>query len=170
MFDHSHHGTADAHRYRGYYDAQRDSTTQCAYCGRVIRFCYAMHDQHGKTFVIGTCDFARYRGLRAYAQLKAAQVLQEALLRNIRHDLKFYGDKAEVRERRKAWARARRDGGKMVRMWVAVKGGWLPKGLYDLWQAAEEKPRQYKRPSAALRWYQQQTEKIISLTKDVASI
>lgn len=170
MFDHAQHGTVDTHRYRGYYDAQKDSTTQCAYCGRVIRFCYAMHDQRGKTFVVGSCDFAQYRGLRAYAQLKAAQVLQEALLKNIRHDLKFYGDKSEVRERRKVWACARRNGEKLVRTWVMVKGEWLPESLYNLRQAAGEKPRQYKRPSAAIRWYQQQTEKIVSLTNDAASI
>ena len=170
MFDFAQHGTVDMHRYRGYYDAQKDSTTQCAHCGRVIRFCYAMHDQHGKTFVIGTCDFARYKGLRTYAQLKAAHVLQEALLKNIRHDLKFYGDKAEVRERRKAWARARREGEKLVRTWVMVKGEWLPKNLYDLQKATGEKPRQYKRPSAAVRWFEQQTEKINSLTKDLPSI
>jgi hypothetical protein len=169
MYDFAQHGTADTHRYRSYYDAQRDSATQCAYCGRVIRYCYAMHDQHGKTFVIGTCDFSRYRGLRAYAQLRAAQVLQEALLKNIRHDLKFYEDKAEVREQRRAWGRARRGGEKLVRTWVMVNGEWLPKSLYDLRQAAEEKPRQYKRPSAAVRWYRQQTEKIVSLT-NAASI
>jgi hypothetical protein len=170
MFDTTQHGTVETHRYRSYYDAQKDSPTQCAHCGRIIRYCYAMHDQHGRTFVIGTCDFARYRGLRAYAELKAAQVLQEALLKNIRHDLKFYGDKAEVRERRKAWAHARRNGEKLVRTWVMVKGEWLPERLYTLRQAAGEKPRQYKRPSAAVRWYQQQTEKIISLTNDAASI
>jgi hypothetical protein len=170
VFDTAQHGQVDSHRYRGYYDAQIGSNTQCAYCGRVIRYCYALHNQHGKTFVIGTCDFAQYRGTKLYAQLKAAQVLQEALLKNIRHDLKFYGDKAEVRERRKAWARARRNGEKLVRTWVMVKGEWLPESLYNLRRAAEEKPRQYKRPSAALRWYQQQTEKIISLTKDVPSI
>ena len=94
----------------------------------------------------------------------------ESLAKNIRHDLTFYGDRAEVRERRKAWARARRDGEKLVRTWVMVKGEWLPESLYNLRRAAEQKPRQYKRPSAALRWYQQQTEKIISLTKDVPSI
>jgi hypothetical protein len=170
VFDYAQHGTVDTHRYRSHYDAQPGSTTQCAYCGRVIRYCYVMHDQHGKTFVIGTCDFARYRGTKEHAYLKAAQRLQESLQSNIRHDLKLYGGEAEVRERRKAWARARRDGKKLVRMWVMVKGAWLPRGLYDLRQAAGEKPRQYKRPSAALRWYQRQTEKIISLTKNIASI
>ena len=170
MFDFAHHGEIDTHRYRGYYDAQPGSTTQCAFCGRVIRWCYAMHDQHGKTFVIGSCDFWRYKGTKKYVQLKAARVLQEALLRNIRHDLKYYGDKAEVRERRKAWAKARREGEKLVRMHIAVKGGWLPKELFDLRSAAGEKPRQYKRQSSACRWYEQQTEKIIALTNQAASI
>ena len=170
MFDFSHHGQIDAHRYRGYYDAQLGSTTQCAYCGRIIRYCYAIHNQHGKTFVIGSCDFARYRGTKLFRQLKAAQVLQEALLKNIRHDLKHFDDKAAVRERRKAWAKARRDGTKIVNMWKLNQGEWLPKELYELRVTAEEKPRQYKRQTAAMRWYEQQTEKIIVLTNLASSI
>lgn len=170
MFDFTQRGTTDTHRYRSHYDAQSGSTTQCAHCGRVIRFCYAMHDQNGKTFVIGSCDFAKYKGTKEYAYLKAAQRLQESLRSNIQRDLKFYGDKAEVRERRKAWARARREGEKLVRTWVMVKGEWLPKNLYDLQKATGEKPRQYKRPSAAVRWFEQQTQKINSLTKDLSSI
>jgi len=63
VFDFSHHGQIDAHRYRGYYDAQLGSTTQCAYCGRIIRYCYAIHNQHGKTFVIGLIVVVLYYGL-----------------------------------------------------------------------------------------------------------
>lgn len=170
MFDHALHGAPETHSYRSYYDAQQGSTAQCAYCGRIIRWCYAMHDQHGKTFVIGTCEFQRYRGTKTYVQLKAAQVLQEALLRNIRRDLKHFADKAEVRERRREWVKARREGEKLVRAWVAVKGGWLPKELYDLRSVAEQKPRRYKRQSCAMRWYEQQTSKILTLTNQASSI
>ena len=170
MFDTAQHGTPDTHRYRGYYDAQNGSTTQCAFCGRVIRYCYAIHDQHGKTFVIGTCDFTQYRGTKTYVQLKAAQVLQEALLKNIRHDLKHFGDKAEVREHRKAWVKARRDGTKLINQWTVSRGDWLPKELYELRAAAGQKPRQYKRQTAAMRWYEQQTQRIIALTNQAASI
>lgn len=167
-FDFDRHGPTEAHRYRSYYDAQPGSAAQCAYCGRTIRWCYALHDQHGKTFVIGTCEFERYRGTKTYVQLRAARVLQEALLRNIRRDLRHFADKAEVRERRKAWVRARRDGERLVRTWVMVRGEWLPKELYDLRAAAGQKPRRYKRQSCALRWYERQTEKIAALTREAA--
>jgi hypothetical protein len=170
MFDTAHHGTPDLHRYRGYYDAQAGSTTQCAYCGRVIRFCYAMHDQNEKTFVIGTCHFSEYKGTKAYVQLRAARILQEALSRNIRHDLKYFGDKAEVRERRKAWVQARRIAERHVRTYVMLKGDWLPKELYELRAATAEKPWQYKLQGAAIRWYEKQTEKIIALTNQASSI
>lgn len=170
MFDFVHHGQIETHRYRSYYDAQLGSTTQCAYCGRIIRYCYAIHNQHGRTFIIGSCDFFRYRGGKIFRQLKAAQVLQEALLKNIQHDLKFFDDKAAVRERRKAWSRARRDGTKIINLWKLNKGEWLPKELFELRTAADQKPRQYKRQTAALRWYEQQTAKIIALTNLANSI
>lgn len=170
MFDAAQHGTVETHRYRGYYDAQSGSTTACAYCGRVIRFCYAMHNQHGKTFVIGSCHFEEYKGTKAFIQLRAARVLQEALSKNIRYDLKYFGDKAEVKERRRAWVVARRTADKKVRTYVMLKGDWLPKELFDLRSEVEKKPRQYKRASAARRWYEQQTEKIISLTNQAPSI
>lgn len=170
MFDFAHHGQIDTHHYRSYYDAQLGSTTQCAFCGRVIRYCYAIHNQHGKTFVIGSCDFDQYRGTKLFRQLKAAQILQEALLKNIRRDLKHFNDKAEIRQRRKAWAQARRSGEKLVRTYTLVKGVWLPKELFELQAAAGQKPRQYKRQTAALRWYEQQTEKIIALTNLASSI
>jgi hypothetical protein len=76
-FDWARHGTIATHSYRGYYDAQQVSTTTCAFCGRVIRYCYALHDQHEKTFVIGSCDFHHYKGTKTYEYLKAAQLLQE---------------------------------------------------------------------------------------------
>jgi hypothetical protein len=78
MFDWAQHGRIRTHRYRSYFEAQPDSNPKCAYCGRVIRFCYAMHDQHEKTFVIGSCDFHRYKGTKQYVALKAAQTLLEA--------------------------------------------------------------------------------------------
>jgi hypothetical protein len=170
MIDYTQHGTVDTHRYRSYFDAQPGSTTKCAGCGRVIRYCYAMHDQHGKTFLIGSCEFDNYRGTKQFAFLKAAQRLQMSLRGNIEHDLKHYADKAEVRERRKAWAIARREAAKRVRMWVMVKGEWLPKELYNLQKATGEKPRLYKRQSAAARWYEKQAEKITTLTKETVSI
>jgi hypothetical protein len=170
VFDFAQRGSADTHRYRSWYDAQGGSTTQCALCGRTIRYCYAMHDQHGKTFLIGSCEFDRYRGTKQFAFLRAAQRLQMSLRGNVERDLKHYADRADVREQRKAWARARREGAKKVRMWVMVKGEWLPKELYDLQKAAEERPRRYKRQTAAARWYGKQAEKIIALTNGTASI
>lgn len=170
MFDFAQHGPIETHRYRSYYDAQHGSTTKCEYCGRIIRYCYAMHDQHEKTFVIGTCDFYHYRGTREYRFLRAAQRLQEALRGNIQHDLKHFGTLAEVRERRKTWVAARRKGERMVRTWVMVKGDWLPKELYELREAASQKPRQYKRQSAAMRWFEKQTDKIIALISQATSI
>jgi hypothetical protein len=79
MFDWVQHGRIGTHHYRGYYDAQPVSTTTCAFCGRVIRYCYALHDQHDKTFVIGSCDFHHYKGTKTYEYLKAAQLLQEGI-------------------------------------------------------------------------------------------
>ena len=170
MFDFAQRGSVDTHHYRSHYDAQAGSTTPCAYCGRVIRYCYVMQDQNGKTFVIGTCEFQNYKGTKEYAFLKAAQRLQEALRSNIQRDQKYYGDKAIVRDSRKAWSSARRRGQRIVRTHVMLKGEWLPKELFELKSAAEEKPRQYKRLSAAKRWYEQQTEKIIALTNQATSI
>ena len=76
MFDWAQHGRIGTQHYRSYFDAHPGSTNKCAYCGRVIRFCYALHDQHEKTFLIGTCDFYHYKG-ETYKCLKAAQVLLE---------------------------------------------------------------------------------------------
>ena len=168
MFDFTQRGSVDTHRYRGYYDAGEQSTP-CAQCNRPIRFCYSLHDQHMKSFVIGTCCFQNYSG-KTREQLEAAKLLQEALVNNIRRDQKVYGDKAEIRDSRKAWSLARRKGERLVRTHIMLKGDWLPKELFDLKSAAEEKPRQYKRQSAAKRWYEQQTEKIIALTNQATSI
>jgi hypothetical protein len=170
MFDFDQRGTVEAHHYRSHYDAQAGSTTPCAFCGRTIRYCYAMQDQHGKTFVIGTCEFRRYKGTRTYSQLQASKVVLEALTANILRDQRFYGDKGEVRNSRRMWTEARRKGARIVRSHIMLKGDWLPKELFELKTAAEEKPRQYKRQSAAKRWYEQQTEKIITLTNQATSI
>jgi hypothetical protein len=170
MFDFAQHGSVETHHYRSYFDAQPGSTNKCAFCGRNIRFCYAMHDQNKKTFLIGTCDFYHYKGTKEYAFLKAAQRLQESLRSNINRDLKFYSDKAEVRNSRKAWVSARRKGRRVVRTYVMLKGDWLPKELYELKSVAEQKPRQYKRQTNAKRWYEEQTQKIISLTNQATSI
>jgi hypothetical protein len=169
MFDLTQHGQVETHRYRGYYDAGEYGATRCAQCNRPIRFCYSLHDQHLKSFVIGTCCFQNYSG-KTREQLEAAKLLQEALRSNIQRDQKVYGGKAEVRDSRKAWSMARRKGERLVRTHVMLKGDWLPKELFELKSAAEEKPRQYKRQSAAKRWYEQQTEKIIALTNQATSI
>ena len=80
MFDWVQHGRIGMHRYRGYFEAQPGSNnTKCAYCGRVIPYCYALHDLHQKTFVIGSCDFHHYKGTKTYEYLKAAQLLQEGI-------------------------------------------------------------------------------------------
>jgi hypothetical protein len=180
MFDFIQHGSIETHRYRSWFDAQPGSTNQCTFCGRVIRYCYAMHDRQGKTFLIGSCEFNRYRGTKQFAFLKAAQRLQMSLRGNVEHDLKLFNDKAEVRERRKAWAAAKREGEKKVRLWVmiattikssTVKSEWLPKELYDLRQVAGEKPpRQYRRQTAAARWYEKQAQKIVQAIGETASI
>ena len=78
MFDWVQHGRIGTHHYRSYFDAHPGSTNKCAYCGSVIRFCYALHDQHEKTFLIGSCDFYHYKG-ETYKCLKAAQVLLEGI-------------------------------------------------------------------------------------------
>jgi hypothetical protein len=169
MFDFTQHGSTDTHRYRGYYDAGEQSTSHCSQCNRVIRFCYSLHDQHMKSFVIGTCCFQNYSG-KLREQLDAARLLQEALRSNIQRDQRLYGGKAEVRDSRRAWSQARRKGERLVRTHVMLKGDWLPKELFELKSAAEEKPRQWKRQSAAKRWYEQQTEKIIALTNQATSI
>lgn len=75
MFDWAQHGRIKTHRFRSFFDAHPDSTNKCAFCGRVIRFCCALHDQHEKTFLIGSCDFHHYKGTENYKCLKAAQVL-----------------------------------------------------------------------------------------------
>lgn len=170
IFDFAQHGPIHTHRYRSYFDAHPGSTNQCAFCGRTIRFCYAMKDQYEKTFLIGTCDFYHYKGTEAYTELKAARVLQKSYLRSIQHDTKHFGDKSEVRENRKAWSKARRTAEKQIRTWVMVNGQWLPKPLFDLQQATGQRPKPYKRQSSTARWYEKQIEKLNALTKGTSSI
>jgi hypothetical protein len=170
MFDFAQRGPVGTHRYRSCYDAQQGSTTKCAHCGRIIRYCYVLNDQHGKSFVIGTCDFRQYEGTKLGVQLQAAQLLQEHLLKEMQRDQATYGRLGDVVEHRKTWSAARRAGMKLVRTYRASNGEWLPKPLYELHIAVELKPRMYKRVGCALRWYEQQTEKIVALTKEAASI
>jgi hypothetical protein len=90
MFDWAQHGLIRTHRYRGHHDAGHGSTTRCAYCNRIIRYCYALHDQNHKTFVIGACDFYRYKGTATFRGLLAAKTLMKAELAAQQRDLASY--------------------------------------------------------------------------------
>lgn len=169
MFDFVQHGLVETHNYRSYYDAQPGSTTKCAFCGHIIRYCYVMTDQYGKTFVIGSCDFDQYKTCeKVFVLLQAARLMQGSFRENIVRDQKTY--RADVQQRRKEWVVARREGMKLVRTWRNTQGEWLPKPLYELQIAVQLKPRQYKIPTCARRWYEHQTEKILHLTKEATTI
>src|SRR5208337_997311 len=135
MFDWTQRGEASSHKYRGYYDAGEALAppTSCAQCNHPIRFCYSLHDQHMKSFVIGTCCFRNYEGTKTFVQLEAAKVLQEATRAAIVRDTRLYGALTGVRERRKQWGLARRQAVRIIREYEKSHGNWLPKELFDLW-------------------------------------
>ena len=171
MFDFTQRGTIAEHSYRGFYDAKGQdgtSTTHCAFCNRRIRFCYAIHDVHERTFVIGTCDFYRYKGTPVYRELKAARVLQRSYLHQRLRDQRIYGTVAEVKEARKLWAKARRRAFFRINKFKTDNGAWLPKPWFDLQSAAKLVPHEYKRKTLALRWYRKQVAKIEELIQQAS--
>lgn len=161
MFDWTQRGAGPAHRYRGYYDAGERSTSHCAQCNRVIRFCYSLHDQNQKSFIIGTCCFSHYEGTKTLIQLEAAKLLQEATKAAIEHDTKLYGTRSDVRQYRKQWLQARREALRLLRLYRKGYGEWLPKKLFDLQATTLRSPRNdYKRQTYALHWYENTTKKL----------
>lgn len=166
MFDWTQRGTAETHSYRGFYDAGEHSPAHCAQCDRRIRHCYSMHDQHTKSFVIGTCCFHHYISTKAHEQLRAAQTLQEATKNAIVRDTRLYGALTTIQDRRKQWRRARREALTLIRKYQRQYGAWLPKELFDLRTEAIRIPSDYKRPAYALRWYATQTMKLVAMTQD----
>lgn len=165
MSDWTQRGNAATHRYRGYYDA-RERSTPCEQCSRPIRFCYSLHDKNGKSFIIGTCCFRNYIGTKTLVQLEAAKVLQEATLSAILRDTKLYGSASGIRERRKHWSQAKRKALGLLRAYRKQYGEWLPKELFELQSATSRVPRSYKRQGCALRWYENQTFKLSTQTKE----
>lgn len=170
MADWTQRGNASTHRYRGYYDAGEQSTTHCEQCNRQIRFCYSLHDKNVKSFVIGTCCFHNYNGTKTLVQLEAAKLLQEATRSAIVRDTKLYGALSGIRERRRQWSQARRDAARLLRLYRKQYGEWLPKELFELQTTALRTPRDYKRRTAALRWYENQTTKLSTQTKEAEYI
>lgn len=164
MIDWTQRGNASTHRYRGYYDAGEQSTTHCAQCNHVIRFCYSLHDKNMKSFVIGTCCFQNYIGTKTLVQLEAAKELQSATKAAIIHDTKLYGALTGIRERRKQWLVARRNALRILRAYRKVHGAWLPKELFELNTTAVQVPREYKRRFRALKWYENATSKLAAQT------
>lgn len=169
MFDWTQRGEASTHRYRGYYDAGFYVAPHCAQCNRAIRFCYSLHDQHMKSFVIGTCCFQNYTG-KTLLQLEAAKLLQEATRDAIVRDTKLYGALSNIRDRRKQWQQARREALRLLRLYRQANGDWLPKELFELRSAVLHTPRQYKLKTRALRWYENQTSALVAKTKEANSM
>lgn len=163
MFNYAQHGAISAHQYRGFYDAQPGSQNHCAYCNRRIRFCYALHDQNHKTFLIGSCDFYHYRSTPLYRELRAAQVLQRSYLRQRLLDTGTYKTKGEVTAAKQAWTKARRRAFFRLVKYRNEHGEWLPKPWFDLEQVAKRVPAAYKRQTLAVRWYVNQAQKIETL-------
>ena len=162
MFNWQQRGNANSHRYRGYYDAGEGSTTHCAQCNRVIRYCYSMHDWTMKSFVIGTCCFSNYEGtVHTLELLQAAATLQIATKSAIIRDTKLYGALSTVKERRKQWSQARRQAMKLVSDYRRRNGKWMPKELFDLWTHVRLQPPPYKRPTATLRWLENETAALV---------
>ena len=155
-FDESRRGGPGEHSFRGYYDA---GSMPCALCGRLIRWAYTMHDRGRRPFAIGSCCFRRYEGSpKTLAQLRAAQVLQEAYAGGAARDERLHGALGGARERQAEWRRARRGALGLVREYRRAGGvGWLPRELFDLLSEAEKKPGAHKRPADAARWFKAHT-------------
>jgi len=162
MFNFTEHGPIAAHQYRGFYDST-PSETHCAFCNRRIRFCYAIHDQNHRTFIIGSCDFYHYKGTSVYRELRAAQVLQRSYLRQRLLDTASYRIRGEIKAAQRAWTKARRRAFFRLMKYRNQHGTWLPKPLFDLEQAAKRVPGAYKRQTLAIRWYVNQAQKIETL-------
>jgi hypothetical protein len=161
MFDWTQRGDVSTHQYRGFYDAGEGSTSHCAQCNRVIRYCYSMHDQHMKSFVIGACCFDNYSNVMVFIQLQAAATLQVATKNTIIRDTKLYGALTTVKDRRRQWSRARRNALRVISNYRRRNGKWLPRELFDLWSHARLTPPQYKRPTTTLRWLEKQTAALV---------
>lgn len=161
MFDWKQRGDVTTHQYRGYYDAGEGSTTHCAQCNRVIRYCYSLHDQHTKSFVIGKCCVDNYSNVMLFIQLSAAAVLQKATVAAVVRDTRLYGALTTVRERRRQWSLARRHALKLISDYRKQNGNWLPKDLFDLYAHARLMPPMYKRPTATLRWLERETAALV---------
>lgn len=164
MFNWQQRGMPNSHRYRGFYDAGENSTTHCEQCNRVIRYCYSLHDQHMKSFVIGNCCLENYGGTPTLIQLQAAATLQIATKSAIVRDTKLYGALHTVKDRRRQWTQARRQAMKLISDYRRRNGNWLPKELFDLWSHVRLVPPPYKRPTATLRWLEKETAALVQGT------
>jgi len=169
-FDYTQRGYTPSHRYRGYYDSGSKSTA-CEQCGRLIRLCYSLHDQHMKSFVIGSCCFKNYADQATLIQLRAARLLLNTQIAAAEQDARLHDALDGIRERRRTWGEARREARALLRAYRHETGkDWLPEALFLLREEAEREPKPYKRLGDRLRWFDDQAEKIERLKKASANV
>lgn len=171
-FNFAQHGPIASHQYRGFYDSkaadgkpQGDIQKHCAYCNRRIRFCYAIQGHDHRTFVIGSCDFLRYKGTPLYKQLRAAQVLQRAYLRQRLMDIATFSMKQELDSSRRVWAKARRRAFFRLKKY-REQHTHLNILMTVLEVVATRVPKAYKRHTLTRNWYQNQAAKIEKLISE----
>ena len=150
---------------RQYYDAGESSTMKCRFCGRDIRFIYLLKDPWNNTLPIGRCcfDYLKEFNPEVYQALQASAVLLEAQVKDIQGDSQQQKDLAIAQVRKMEWSTTRKAARRLISEFrkLSGEGKWLPKHLFDMQQALQNKPRtNYRSPLSLARWYERHTRSL----------
>lgn len=168
------HGDPSSFTFKGqYYDAGPQSKMKCSLCGQDMQLVYVLRNDRDRSVPISFCCFEYFRNWNPilHTQLLAAQLLLQVVIRGEAQDVKVYGPRMQVRERMDKWRKMKRQALDIIRDYHKKTGkDWLPEELFELKLTAEKRPAQFKRPTNALKWYDQQNQVLETKIKEVQSV
>ncbi len=148
------------------YDTSAAAKQACVVCSRNIRFCFIVkrsplsHLPPSK-LTLGSCCFGYFEDPKTHQALLDAQGVIQHRAEIIQIETKFYARRADVKTRMEQWRQIRHQALLQVREYRKASGKeWLPEHLFDLSVTATQEPPTYKRTTAALRWYEEQTRRL----------
>lgn len=163
------HGEPTSYIFKGqYFDSGHTSKMKCTVCGADIRFCYVLKQYSSdrstptsRKLTIGRECFRYFKKTENQVPLEAAVVLLETEVRAEVLDTKVYGPLREVRERRDAWRKLKRQALDVIHQFRKKTGKeWLPEDLFELRVVAEQNPADFKRALTAIKWFENKTHEL----------
>lgn len=135
------------------------SKAKCTLCGRDISRVYILKDPENRSVPTGSECFRLFKDTDLFKQLQAAAVWLQTTIAAEEADTKMYQPRAEVNERMTTWRKLKTEALRKIRDYKHQTGkAYLPEPLFDLQEVATKLPIAYKRPAAAMKWYDTQIQ------------